>query len=240
MKEASKPLKPSKGERSPFSLSLEGFEAFPLLQSLLSPFVLLLKAFEGFERGFEALKGASQHLFGFISSYLFFFVLFTPTRVAFSFFRLERTLAFSEGFVWFLFPLVSFSSFLTPKKRSRVAFLLSFWRERWLFEGGFEGFEGSFVLALKGFEAFQGFKRGFVLTFEALEGFPSTPPRPLRPLDLRRLRRLRRSCRARVLETIRSKALRRWLWNLPSTVVFLVPLHPSERESDFEGSCLLS
>ena len=73
VKGASKPSKPSKGQRSPFSLSLEGFEAFLSFEAFEAPFVLLLKAFEGFEGGFEALKGA------------------------FSFFRLERTLAFSEG-----------------------------------------------------------------------------------------------------------------------------------------------
>ena len=72
VKGASKPSKPSKGERSPASLSLEGFEALLSFEAFEAPFVLLLKAFEGFEGGFEALKGALQHLFGFI----FFLSLF--------------------------------------------------------------------------------------------------------------------------------------------------------------------
>ena len=43
------------------------------------------------------------------------------------------------------------------------------WRKRFC-----HAFEGPFVLALKGFEAFEGFEGGFeafVLTFEAFEGF---------------------------------------------------------------------
>ena len=47
--------KPSKGQRSPFSLSLEGFQAFLFFEAFEVPFVLLLKAFGGFEGGFEAL-----------------------------------------------------------------------------------------------------------------------------------------------------------------------------------------
>ena len=92
VKGASKPSKPSKGQRSPFSLSLEGFEAFLSFEAFEAPFVL--KAFEGFE-GFEALKGGLNICLVSFSSYLFFFV-FNPqkrSRVAFSFFRLERTLA---------------------------------------------------------------------------------------------------------------------------------------------------
>ena len=66
----------------------------------------------------------------------------------------------------------------------------------WLFsltlafsEGGFEGFESPFVLALEGFEAFESFGRGFeafVLTFEAFEGFLpfGAPPRLPSPSTL--------------------------------------------------------
>ena len=90
--------------------------------------------------------------------------------------------------------LVSFSFFLfffvfNPQKRSRVAFLLSFGEKLAFSEGGFEGFEGPFVLALEGFEAFEGFEGGFeafVLTFEALEGFlpfGAPPPPPPAPFD---------------------------------------------------------
>ena len=96
----SKPSKPSKGQRRLRSL--------PLLRSLRSPLRSPSQAFEGFEGGFEALKGGFATCLVSFSSYLFFFVFNTQkrSRVAFSFFRLERTLAFSEGglfgFIFFL------------------------------------------------------------------------------------------------------------------------------------------
>ena len=138
----SKPFKPSKGEgrrggfeapsegsEAPFSLSLEGFEAFLSFEAFETPFVLLLKAFEGFQGGFEALKG------GFATFVWFHFLL-----ISFSSFLTPKSVLvwLSPFFVWRErwrlvqgVCLVSFSSYLffcvfNHQKRSRVAFLLSF------------------------------------------------------------------------------------------------------------------
>ena len=97
--------------------------------------------------------------------------------MAFSFFRLERTLAFSEEGL-----LVTFSSYLfifvfNPQKNVLV-WLFFFRLERTLAfsEGGFEGFEGPFVLAFEGFEAFKGFRRELRSLLPHLRSLQRLPP----------------------------------------------------------------
>ena len=71
--------KPSKGQRSPFSLSLEGFEAFLFFEAFKAPFVLLLKPSKASKRALKPRRAASQHLFGFIF-FLSLFLRFSTSK----------------------------------------------------------------------------------------------------------------------------------------------------------------
>ena len=104
-------------------------EAFLSFEAFEAPFVLLLKAFEGFQGGFEALKGGFATFVWFHFLLISFSSLLTPKSVL---------VWLSPFFVWrerWLLVkgvcLVSFSSYLfffvfNPQKRSRVGGFATF------------------------------------------------------------------------------------------------------------------
>ena len=94
------------GSTKPLQPQSRRLRSLPLLRSLRSPLRSPSHSLRRLRR--EAFEGGLRNICLVSFSYLFFFVLDPQkrSRVAFSFFRLERTLAFSEGglfgFIFFL------------------------------------------------------------------------------------------------------------------------------------------